>query len=163
MSNLYTLNTKYRELMGRVMEADEITDDLMQEIHTGEENFEEEAINQAAMIKNMEVESVGIQKAMDDMQKRYISLSKKIVRFKSDLLNSMELQKTDAICTPLFDIKVRLNNPKVHIPDETLIPDQYWRELTTKKVDRLLIQRELKDNIAVHGASLIRDTRIEIK
>ena len=97
------------------------------------------------------------------MQDRQIKLLNKINCLKDYLKYNLESSKISEVKSPHFDIKVMINTPRVNITDESLIPTQYVKETISKSIDKRSICNDIKNDIIVPGATLERQTRIEIK
>jgi len=61
-----------------------------------------------------------------------------------------ELPSTD-IFNP---IKIVNSSGSVDVTNESAIPEEYWIEVTTKKLDKKRILKELKDGVDIPGCSL---------
>lgn len=163
MKPLYEIANKYQELMAQVMECDELSIEQLANIESIDGNLQEKAINIGALVKNLEVQQDGIEKAISSMNERSIKIQSKINHLKEYLKVNLERCEIKEVNSPYFDIKIKLNPASVIIKDEQLIPDQYFREILTKRVDKMLLSKELKNNIMIPGVSLERQTRLEIK
>lgn len=163
MSNLYEIANSYQSLMRDIMEQDEISPEMLNQLNSVESDIKEKAVNVAAFIKNLESEAEGIEKAVKTMNERYSRIFKKAQSLKEYLKNNLESCNTTEVKSPFFDIKIKMNPASVSIKDESMIPGFYWREISTKRVDKILIAHDLKSNIEIPGAQLERQTRIEIK
>lgn len=163
MRPLYEITNEYQSLMAQIMEADEISDDMLADLHAVQGDIKEKAVNVAAFLKNLEVEADGIQKAIESMEDRARKVSRKMESLRDYLKHNLEACQMKEVKSPFFDIRIRLNPASVDIKDETAIPDGYWREISTRRVDKTLIARDLKSNILIPGAELVRHTRLEVR
>jgi len=163
MSNLYEIANSYQSIMNKIMKEDEISPEMLDQLNSVESDIKEKAVNVAAFIKNLESEAEGIEKAVKIMNERCSRIFKKAQSLKEYLKNNLESCNTREIKSPFFDIRIKMNPESVSIKDESIIPGFYWREISTKRVDKTLIARDLKSNIAIPGAELARQTRIEIR
>lgn len=56
-----------------------------------------------------------------------------------------------------------IKSSSVEISNACSLPSQYWREKITKEPDKKKIMQDLKSNIAVDGASIVRKLNMSIK
>lgn len=77
MSNLYEIANSYQSLMRDIMEQDEISPEMLNQLNSVESDIKEKAVNVAAFIKNLESEAEGIEKAVKTMNERYSRIFKK--------------------------------------------------------------------------------------
>lgn len=86
-------------------------------------------------------------------------------RLRAYLLRHMAEMDIPLIQTVRFKISRRLNPPKAVILDETLIPDEFWRQPAPppKKPDLTAIKAAFKDGIVVPGTNVVQGERLEVK
>lgn len=163
MRPLYEITNDYQSLMNRIMDEDEISEDMLAELQAVQGDIKDKAVNVAAFIKNLEAEAAAIQKAIESMEERNKRAWKKAESLREYLKQNLESCDMKEVKSPFFDIKIRLNPASVAISDENAIPEGYWREISTRRVDKTLIARDLKSNIQIPGAELVRYTRLEVR
>ena len=163
MTPLFEVAGNYRAMLDGIMDCDEISPEMIEAIHMAEGDLKEKAVNVAAFIMNLEAEAEGIQKAMAAMHDRWERAFNKAESLRSYLMHNLRECGMEEVKSPFFDIRLRLNPPAVAIQDESAIPDGYWRETSTRRVDKALIARDLKSNIPIPGVSLARQVTLEIR
>jgi hypothetical protein len=165
MNNLFSLSAQYQQLMDRVNEADEISDELMQAIEDTSDSLENKVLNYTAMIKEIEAKAKAIEDAMHAMSKRAVSLIKASDRLKESVKQEMEHCEKKKIQNEYHSVSLILNNPKVNYTDKALIPTEYMRRKITEIVEPNgnMILQALKENITVPGANMVREHRLQIR
>lgn len=145
--------------------AEDVPEDAIKDTLEGvQAPFEEKAVAVAAFIQNCEAEAKAIQDAIDRMQARQSVLTSKIDGTKKYLADCMVAVSMDTIKRPEFVIKTYETPGAVVVEDESKIPAGYWAVVPeTKRVDKTLISKALKDNKPVPGCSLKVETRVKIK
>ena len=161
--NLYELSAQYQRLMSEVMDSDELSSTLLSSIDGVQDSIEEKAKQVGKIIKNLEAEHIAIINAMQEMKTRADKLNNKIENIKTWLKSNLEKCDIKEINSPYFDIKIKLNPESVVVKDENMIPTIYFRQMITKKLDKTLLSKALKDNMMIPGVFLERRTRLEIK
>ena len=75
-------------------------------------------------------------------------------RIKAYVVSSHEMTGTLPKHSVLNPIKVRESAGAVDVIDESKIPEKYWVEVTTKKLDKKAILSDLKKGEVIQGVSL---------
>jgi len=161
--NLYQISSRYQQLL----DQDEYTNDELDELELLHGSVEDHIISHAKYIKNMEVEKLAIQYAVNEMETRIDNLTKNIDKQRSRLASYMQENKQSLVKNPLFNVKYSLNRPSVDDYDKPSIPKKFWRitEKTTviESVDKEAIRKAIESGEDVPGALLIQKSKIEIK
>ena len=161
--NLFEISAKYQQIMQDIMDSDELSNEQLQSIEVMADSMEDKAKEIGSIIKNMEAQYKAIQEACMIMESRSIKLSNKIEGIREFLKTNLEKCDIKKIESPWFDINIRYNAPSVTIIDNTMIPEQYFRESTIKTINKMLISQELKNNVMIPGVRLEKKTRLEIR
>lgn len=160
---LFEISSQYQSLMNEISECDELTSEQLQAIESIDDSMQEKAKAIGAVIKNMESDFFAINDAIKTMEERARKINTKIESIKNYLKENLERCDIKEVKSPFFDIKIKLNPASVIVNDETLIPEQYYKEQTLRKLDKGLLSQELKNNVLIPGVMLERHTRIEIR
>lgn len=163
MRPLYEIANEYQSLLAQVVNCDEILPEMIDELNSVTGDIKEKAVNVAAFIKNLEAEAEGIEKAVEAMQERALRINRKVDSLRDYLKMNLESCHLNEVKSPFFDIRIRTNPASVAIMDEKLIPEQYFREIMMRKVDKMMLSQELKNNAIIPGVALEKRTRLEIK
>lgn len=160
---LYKISQSYKEIVEQIEECEDFSDEhkaLLDSIGT---DLKDKAINIGSLVQNLEAEANAIDEAVKKMQDRQSRLMNKILSLKDYLKHNLESCAVKEIKSPEFDIRIKTNPPSVVINNESEIPEQYYKETVTKRIDKLSISQQLKNNIFIPGATLETRTRIEIR
>jgi hypothetical protein len=65
--------------------------------------------------------------------------------------------------SPYFKIKIKKNPPKVMIKKDEKIDEKYITKKIDSKINLGLIKRDLENGVKLDYATLVQDSRIEIK
>jgi hypothetical protein len=85
-------------------------------------------------------------------------------RLRAYVLRHMQELGTERIDTARFRLSLRTNPPSVRVLEETQVPDEYIRTVTTTSVDKAAILAHLKDTgVVVPGVEITRGVRLEVR
>lgn len=163
---LYEITNEFQNVFNQVNENGEISDELMQNLDTLQDDFENKAVAVASYIKNLEAEETAIGQAIDDMRTRKSRLTKQVESL-SDYLqfNLQKLSISEIKKCPYFKIRLKQCPPSIDVFDEKAIPPEFWREkvTTVTSVDKIRLKEVLSEGVEVPGATIQRKTKLEIK
>lgn len=158
--NLYTISNEYQMLLDKE-ELDEA--DLLR-LNTVDKDMREKAIAIAAYILNKKAEYIAMNDAINKMDHRACGLLKKIEYLTDYLKKELEACQLNKIDDhPEFEISLRMNAPSVWIEHEELIPEEFIVRKETRSISKTLIKQAIKDGKIVPGASLHKETSLQIK
>ena len=162
--NLYKIKNEYLTVFENSFdESGEVNIEELERLNKLGEEFTAKGLAVASFIKNIEAEKNAITEAKKQMQSREIALSKKIEFFREYLKENMTACSIEKISCPYFEIKIKKCPAAVFIEDENLIDDKYKKVKITFDFDKISIKNDINNGINVVGASLINNSRIEIK
>lgn len=166
MEPLYKLSqhylAAYHDLVGNPDIPDEAVTDTLAGLQ-GE--FEEKAVNIAALILNIEADATAIKEAERNMQERRRRLENQANRLREYLLNNLQAMPPNQqkIFTPELEIKIKKCPPAVIIEAGAKIPDEYMRVIPeSKEPDKAKLKEALSQDIALVGVSLVSRNKLDI-
>ena len=120
---------------------------------------EEKVINVARVIKNIEAEEEAIDNEIRQLKAKKRTAESKIDYLKGYLASNLEpgIRISDGVHT----VSWKKNPPKVVIPDDTKVPDQFCR--FTREVSKSELQEFLKGGGECDFAQLVQESTIQIK
>lgn len=165
MRTLYEINAEYLELLETAFTVDEETGEVLFDNNAfeaieGEYNDKIDSI--VNYIKSLETLCEGIKKERDNLAERKAQVEKKIESLKEYISKSMELRNMDKFETPKSKLSFRVSK-SVNVIDEELIPDAYFKESVSKKLDKTSLSKDLKEGKEVKGACLLVKRNLQIK
>jgi len=95
----------------------------------------------------------GIQARIDELQQRGSRFSERAVKKKAFVAAIMERAEIKKIEAPEFTLSLGKKAQQLVISDEGAIPEQFWKEKTTRFLDKLALKDVLKVG-TIPGASL---------
>ncbi|MFQ5787386.1 MAG: siphovirus Gp157 family protein [Thermodesulfobacteriota bacterium] len=142
-----------------------LTDEEINDTIEGiEGEFKDKAINIAAFIKNLEVDSQAIHEAEKSMAYRRRVIENKIDKLRDYLLYEMEQTGITKITdSPYFVISLKNNPPKVVIENEEQVPSEFVSIETIKKIDKKAILAQFKPGDQIPGLQIVRNKRLDIR
>ena len=163
--NLYQLSASYQRLMASILEADELTPEVLSEIEFAHDSLEKKILNYTSIVKTLESEAEAISYRVDEMERRQNKLLEKASKMREAIKSEMLSCNRDKIENEYHSVKTRLNPCKVEFSDRNLLPPRFIKEkiTTTNEPDKVLILEELKRDKHVPGAYMTRSSRLEIK
>ena len=145
-------------------ENGEITEYAMRKINALQCTMEEKCISLGAYILNIEAESKAVADAEKAIKDRRSRLEKKVNDLQHYLKVNMEKSGISEISgSPYFTIKLKKNPVSVLIHDEAQISSEFKKVKEVITVDKTKIKNQILAGVAVNGAELVQNTRIEIK
>lgn len=159
---LYALTAQYQDIL-ELVESDD-PDVVEQALDAISEKIHIKANSIAALVREFETRAdqraveIARMKALADADQRHAK------RLREYLLHNMQSLGTDRIETTAFSVRIRTNPPSVQVVDEQQIPDEFFRVVTTRSVDKKAILDVLKSSgVIVDGVEIVRGSRLEIR
>lgn len=164
MTALFELAGQYRAISDKLHDL-ELDDQTIADTLEGlSGDVQEKAVNVAKFFRNMEADAEKIEEAAKQMLARAKAIRNRSASLKQYLLTNMEVSGISKIESPWFVISIKQNPASVTIDDESLIPDDYMREIpATFAPDKKLMKSALDEGYIIPGARLTRGHRLEIK
>ena len=150
---LYELTNQMQGLRA-LMEDDEVDYDLTETLDGLEVDIQVKADGLLAYVTNLGADVDAIDKEVKRLQARKTAIVNRQESLREYLRINMEASGIDKITCPLFTITLRKAPDVVVIESEDLIPDMFKEEVITTKIDKMAINRHLKDGMDVPGARL---------
>lgn len=164
MSNLYELTNEYKAISDKLHEADLDETTIADTLESIGGDLQEKAVNVAKFFRNMESMADQIKQAESQMAERRKAIEKRAASLKAYLKDNMERAGITKIESPWFCVSIAQNPASVQIDDESLIPDDYMREIpATFAPDKKLMKSAMDEGYTIPGARLVRGTSIRIK
>ncbi|EKZ1470941.1 siphovirus Gp157 family protein [Listeria monocytogenes] len=159
MSTLYSIQGKYQQLLNLAEQLDpELLKDTLESI--GDE-LETKAENVAFVIKELEGQSLILEKETKRLAERKNTINNNVKRLKQSLFDAMITAKKQKIKTNLFTLDIRKNPPSVIVEDESKLLNYLIEQ--PKKLDKTKLGDDLKKGIEVPGAKIIQTERLQIR
>jgi hypothetical protein len=164
---LYEISDTYMQAMAAFTdpESDFDSDTVADTLEAIEGEFEQKAINVAALLRSMEAEADAIDSAMWNMAKRRQRLNAKADWLRGYVLHQMQTMGINEIRSPWFVLKPTKNPPAVVVDDPAALPAEFMRqpEPPPPAPDKGAIKEALAAGREVPGARLVTGTRLAIK
>jgi DNA-binding transcriptional MerR regulator len=154
---LYELSESYAKVLDLIEAGEELGDTL----ESIEEAIELKVENIAKIMKTLEGEADIIREEEKRLTDRRRALEAEVGRLKSYVESNMRAAKIDKVKGRLFTLAFQKNPPSVEVMDESLIPSDYIKTVTS--VDRKLILEALKAGQAVTGCEIRQSESLRIR
>ncbi|EAC3586968.1 siphovirus Gp157 family protein [Listeria monocytogenes] len=159
MSTLYSIQGKYQQLLNLAEQLDpELLKDTLESI---DDELETKAENVAFVIKELEGQSLILEKETKRLAERKNTINNNVKRLKQSLFDAMITAKKQKIKTNLFTLDIRKNPPSVIVEDESKLLNYLIEQ--PKKIDKTKLGDDLKKGIEVPGAKIIQTERLQIR
>ena len=167
MSNLtlYSITNRFAELMEKT-ENDELTEEeyneLLQDLT---KELQNKSSNIIGYIQNTESIINAIKDEETRLEEMRKTAEKRLDKFKNYVKENMEKLKITKIETPLGSLNITKNPMSVEIENEELIPEEFIKIVTSKKIDKTAIKNHFKETgEIVEGTSIINNkTSLRVK
>lgn len=162
MLALYELNRQYRDLIDSYSNDPDDFDawnELLDEL-TGD--IDVKVTNIALVVKHLQAEEAAIAEEVKRLQEKKAIRVSKIDRLKKYMLEGMQLSGIEKTTDVRATVRIQKNPPSVHITDESMIPDQYYVEVSPR-LDKKSVLDAMKDGDEVPGAEMVQTVGVRIK
>lgn len=164
MAALFELAAEFRALTDRLNESELDAQTIADTLDGASCDFEDKITSIAKFKKNIEAEADSIKAARIPMEEREKALRKKAEGLADYMKANMEKAGVLKVPSPWFVVSVAQNPASVIVDDESLIPDDYMREIPASySPDKKLIKSAMDEGYVVPGCHLERATSIRIK
>ncbi|EAD9824501.1 siphovirus Gp157 family protein [Listeria monocytogenes] len=159
MSTLYSIQGKYQQLLNLAEQLDpELLKDTLESI---DDELETKAENVAFVIKEIEGQSLILEKETKRLAERKNTINNNVKRLKQSLFDAMITVNKQKIKTNLFTLDIRKNPPSLIVEDESKLLNYLIEQ--PKKLDKTKLGDDLKKGIEVPGAKIIQTERLQIR
>ena len=155
---LYELTGNYQQLLELADEADpQAFEDTLNAL---EDEINHKAENIAKVIKTLEAEAKALEEEKKRLENRITSRKNKIQRLKDYLQDNLEKAGLPKVKGKTFIIWVQ-NSEKVHVSDESAIPEQYF--VMKRQLSKSAIKEAIENGQQVAGAEIVKNKSIRIR
>ncbi|EQB6336937.1 siphovirus Gp157 family protein [Listeria monocytogenes] len=159
MSTLYSIQGKYQQLLNLAEQLDpELLKDTLESI---DDELETKAEKVAFVIKELEGQSLILEKETKRLAERKNTINNNVKRLKQSLFDAMITANKQKIKTNLFTLDIRKNPPSLIVEDESKLLNYLIEQ--PKKLDKTKLSDDLKKGIEVPGAKIIQTERLQIR
>ncbi|AHF40932.1 siphovirus Gp157 family protein [Listeria monocytogenes] len=159
MTTLYSIQDKYQQLLNLAEQLDpELLKDTLESI---DDELETKAENVAFVIKELEGQSLILEKETKRLAERKNTINNNVKRLKQSLFDAMITANKQKIKTNLFTLDIRKNPPSLIVEDESKLLNYLIEQ--PKKLDKTKLGDDLKKGIEVPGAKIIQTERLQIR
>ncbi|CWU88125.1 siphovirus Gp157 family protein [Listeria monocytogenes] len=159
MTTLYSIQDKYQQLLNLAEQLDpELLKDTLESI---DDELETKAENVAFVIKELEGQSLILEKETKRLAERKNTINNNVKRLKQSLFDAMITANKQKIKTNLFTLDIRKNPPSIIVEDESKLLNYLIKQ--PKKLDKTKLGDDLKKGIEVPGAKIIQTERLQIR
>ena len=161
MSNIYKIETEYRDLISVLVEnGGELTPEIEQALQINQKDLYRKSESYAYAIKELDGEIDIIKSEIERLQALISKRDKSICRMKETVLKAMELYEINKIETPMIKISIR-ESEAVEIINENQI-NQIFKKVTTT-ILKSAIKEAIKSGFNVAGAIIKKNKSLQIK
>jgi hypothetical protein len=162
MINVYPVDDFYNSMMNKKFNDEALNEYESKRFQELEDNFQTKAINDVAIIKNLEAEKNAIADAISLLEKKMFKIESRISSLTTELIDKFDYFEVKKIKTPFYNIGTALNAPATDIFDEKIIPMEYIKQSVVQRIDKAQILKDLKQGMIIPGAQLQQRKRLVI-
>ncbi|EAF0712317.1 TPA: siphovirus Gp157 family protein [Listeria monocytogenes] len=159
MTTLYSIQEKYQQLLNLAEQLDPET--LKDTLESIDDELETKAENVSFIIKELEGQSLILEKETKRLAERKNTINNNVKRLKQSLFDAMITVNKQKIKTNLFTLDIRKNPPSLIVEDESKLLNYLIEQ--PKKLDKTKLGDDLKKGIEVPGAKIIQTERLQIR
>ena len=159
--NLYQI-TQEAQYLAALLETEELTPELEQELIINQEQLQSKGINYAKVIANYQSESDAIDAEIKRLKAMKESRDKKVKWLTESLKNAMLVSGIDKIESPLFKISIR-RSEAVEVDVVEALPTSFQNVKNVVTPDKIAIKEAIKRGENVFGARIIENFNLQIK
>jgi hypothetical protein len=159
--NLYEI-TQEAQYLAALLETEELTPELEQELHINQFQLQEKAANYAKVIANYQSEADQIDAEIKRLKTMKESRDKKVTWLTESLKNAMLVSGIEKIESPLFKISLR-RSEAVEVDVVEALPSSFQNVKNVVTADKMAIKEAIKKGENVFGARLIENYNLSIK
>ena len=159
---LYELSEQFKNLEALLEREDLPKEDILKALEDVEGNINEKLEGMCKFIKSIESDVTGIETEEKRLSAMKSTKKNSITSIKEYMLQQMKGLKMENIKTPLFNIRLQLNNPSVNVLDEKKIPKKYFIKQAAVLDKRTLLE-DLKSEKKIKGCEIKRSESLRIK
>lgn len=159
IATLYSIQGKYQQLLNLAEQLDpELLKNTLESI---DDELETKAENVAFVIKELEGQSLILEKETKRLTERKNTINNNVKRLKQSLFDAMITANKQKIKTNLFTLDIRKNPHSVFVEDESKLLNYLIEQ--PKKLDKTKLSDDLKKGIEVPGAKIVQTERLQIR
>jgi hypothetical protein len=159
--NLYEI-TQEAQYLAALLETEELTPELEQELLINQEQLQSKGINYAKVIANYQSESDAIDAEIKRLKAMKDSRDKKVTWLTESLKKAMLVSGIEKIESPLFKISLRRSEAvEVEIPEA--LPVDWQLKKISITADKVAIKKAIKEGYSITGARLVENFNLQIK
>jgi hypothetical protein len=159
--NLYQL-TQEAQYLAVLLETEELTPELEQELIINQEQLQSKGINYAKVIANYQSESDQIDAEIKRLKTMKESRDKKVIWLTESLKKAMLVSGIEKIESPLFKISLR-RSEAVEVDVVEALPASFQNVKNVVTADKMAIKEAIKKGENVFGARIIENYNLSIK
>lgn len=153
---LYEISQAYQMLL----EMEELEEGYLEGL---QEQAEEKLSNIGVVYKTLSAEAEAIKSEEKKLAERRKAIENKAERLKQYALDNMKTLGLDKIKSPVCELSLAKNPPKLVITNQELIESRFKTEKIVIDVDNALIKEELKNGVLFEWAELVQEKSVRIK
>jgi len=157
---LYEIAEDYRQALEELTDLDD--EAVVDTLDALKGELQVKATNIIQYTQEMGVSIQGMKDAERRMAARRKVAENKMNRILEYVKHVMESANVLKVETAEMEISIVNNPPKVVVETEEIIPEEYFTEVITMKLDKAKLKESLKKE-SIMGAKLVQETRIKIK
>lgn len=157
MASLYELKDWRALILSKIEAGEEGFADILESVNCA---IDEKLEGYGMVIRTLEADAVAYENEEKYFKEKKQKTKKAIEQMKQAIIDEMNESGKDEIKTRLFHFKFRNNAPAVHILDENLIPDLFFK--SERSVNKEALKKSLRE-MQVPGAELRASRSLQIK
>jgi hypothetical protein len=164
LSKVYEIVEKYLQVENLLEEQEEgsVAYDTIESVLADTEGELEEKLEYLTKIqKNYEAQAEMFKAEKDRLVKKQQSSTNKAKNLKGFLEHILLTTGKRKLETGIFTLSIQKNPPSLHIDNEDIIPDQFWK--VERKVNSTDLKKWIKDGNELEGVRLVQGEGIRIK
>lgn len=163
MTTLYNITAEYKNAFNSLDELGFSPDEIRDSLSVIEGELVDKCKNVAYYREDLLLVAEAKKALAKKLNEEASAITKKANSMLEYLDTNMRLSGITEIDCDYFNIKYQKNPPSVAVYDEADIPAEFFKEKTTRSVDKIALKKALNDGLVCKGAEMVQGERLVIK
>lgn len=160
--NIYQLSQAKLDVLNAIEEGEITAEQAFDTLESIDESLEEKYDGYASIDRSLSADEDALDAEIKRLKARKDAVTNARKRLRENVLNSLEALDMKKIKTNRFTIST-MQRKKYVVTDEEALPAKYRKREFIEKIDKKLIDEDLKAGVEVEGATVVQEKSLQIR